>query len=233
MRNIVQNGAVLMTMSLGALGLSIQAYAGPGMPAAKPMMGRSPGFSGRLVYAPWYGQALARGIPGGYGSGASSRYGMMPSYGGRGMSPSYANPYGQSYSPYSSLSSPDYGNNSAYGYGDSSMRNQGRAPGYSRGEEMLNKLLGEKGIDWPLGLRILPSEEGTNLRSEVETFVKMAVYQETSGHVNSKLVSKVKRDLTKLRRLLNEQADRLPVSPYTITESKRFLKRLKSLVEAL
>jgi hypothetical protein len=233
MRNIVQNGAVLLTMSLGAFGLSIPAYAGPGMPAANPMMGRSPGFSGRLVYAPWYGQALARGISGGYGSGAYSPYGMMPSYGARGMSPSYANPYAPSSNPYSSLASPDYGDYSAYGYAGSSMRNQGRAPGYSRKEEMVNKLLGEKGIDWPLGLRILPSEESTTLRSEVETFVKMAVYQETSGHVSSKLVSKVKRDLTQLRRLLNKQADRLPVSPYTITEAKRFLKRLKSLVEAL
>jgi hypothetical protein len=126
-----------------------------------------------------------------------------------------------------------YGQN-AMTYSGNAMRSKSQLPGSSPAEELLKDLLGQKGIEWPLGLRILPPGAETQaLRGEVETFIKLALLQERSGKVNRKLVSKVERDLKKLRRFLDENVDRLDVPPETIREAKRFLRRLRDFVEAL
>jgi hypothetical protein len=119
-------------------------------------------------------------------------------------------------------------------YSGSSMRSINGMSERSEASDLLRDLLGKNGIDWPLGLRILPPGPQTKeLRSEVETLFKLVILQEASGHVNHKLVSKIERDLQMLRRLLNEHSDQLVVPPYTIREAQRFLKRLKDLVEVL
>jgi hypothetical protein len=92
----------------------------------------------------------------------------------------------------------------------------------------------EPALQWPLGLRILPpGPEVAELRGEVDALVKLALRQAESGKVRPQLVKRIHRDLATLERLLEERADRLPASGYTIREARRFLKDLNDMVAAL
>jgi hypothetical protein len=85
-----------------------------------------------------------------------------------------------------------------------------------------------------LGLRILPpGPETQELRNEIEGLLQLAISQAASGKVQPKLVVRIRRDINQLGRLLNQHADALPVSPYTIAEAKRFLTLLRELAESL
>ncbi len=102
-------------------------------------------------------------------------------------------------------------------------------------EELADGNADEDGLAaWPLGLLILPPGPQTKeLRNEVETLLKLALKQASKGPVSPRLVSKIKWDLGKLRRLLNGRADAMPVADETIAEARGFLEDLQDFVEAL
>jgi hypothetical protein len=114
------------------------------------------------------------------------------------------------------------------------MRSKGRLPIFADGDESADGDTDEDGLAWPLGLLILPpGPQIKELRSEVETLLKVALKQASRGEVSPKLVAKIHWDLSKLRRLLNERAFAMPVSNDTVAEAKRFLEALQDFVEAL
>jgi hypothetical protein len=89
-------------------------------------------------------------------------------------------------------------------------------------------------VNWPLGLRILPPvAEIEPLRRDIETYLQVAMEQEDSGKDNGNMVNEAERAITRLQRLLVRRADRLPTSGRTVTEAKRFLRRLKSFAQSL
>ena len=114
------------------------------------------------------------------------------------------------------------------------IRRTGRPAAFAEAYDWAEVDTDEGGLHWPLGLRILPpGPETKELRSEVESLLKRAARQALSGKVSPKLVLMVKWDLGKLRRLLNERADAMPVSGATVDEAEWFLDQLEDFVEGL
>jgi hypothetical protein len=93
---------------------------------------------------------------------------------------------------------------------------------------------GEGALDWPLGLRILPpSEETAALRQEVEVFLRAALKGLGSGKAPAGALKEARRSLARLQRLLDRGADRLPGSRHTLTQARRYLRRLQRFTAGL
>jgi hypothetical protein len=94
--------------------------------------------------------------------------------------------------------------------------------------------VGDGTLDWPLGLRILPPAEETQvLRKEIETFLRAALKGLGSGKAPASALKEARLDIARFQRLLTRHADRLPVSGYTVTEAKRYLRRLQLFAKGL
>jgi hypothetical protein len=87
---------------------------------------------------------------------------------------------------------------------------------------------GKGTLDWPLGLRILPPAAETEaLRQEIETFLRANLKGLGSGNAPASALREARRDIARLQRLLDRHADELPVASYTVTEARRYLRRLE------
>jgi hypothetical protein len=87
---------------------------------------------------------------------------------------------------------------------------------------------GEGTLDWPLGLRILPPAADTEaLRQEIETFLRASLKGLGGGNAPAIALREARRDIARLRHLLDRHADELPVAPDTVTEARRYLRRLE------
>jgi hypothetical protein len=85
-----------------------------------------------------------------------------------------------------------------------------------------------------LGLRILPPAEETRaLRQEVEIFLRAALKGLGSDKAAASALKEAQRDIARLQRLLARNADRLPGSDYTVTEARRYLRRLQVFANGL
>jgi len=125
----------------------------------------------------------------------------------------------------------------SYGNQSGNYANQQQQPASQvSGEDAMgyDKTRDKGQLDWPLALRILPDPETGDLRKEVETLLQAARGQANSGSkVQQQLIGKAERDINRLGKLLNKSGPALPVSDYAVTESRRFLKRLKDVFNSL
>jgi hypothetical protein len=93
---------------------------------------------------------------------------------------------------------------------------------------------GEGALDWPLGLRILPpAEETAALRREVEVFLRAALKGLGSGNATATALKEARRSIARLQRLLERRVDWLPGSRHTVTQARRYLRRLQRFAEGL
>jgi hypothetical protein len=84
-----------------------------------------------------------------------------------------------------------------------------------------------KGLDWPLALRILPPALETGpLREHVTSLAAKVERQAASGEVEPRLLKALSADVSRLRQLLAERADFLPVSQTAKDDARRFLRQL-------
>jgi len=203
------------------------------------LMGMNP-YAGLMGYFPYgtgsnlggYGQFFPgvtpyqQAFPYGLGSPYAAAYPMMR---GGMLYPSYA-PFGYGYSGGGSNQKAN-----SNGYQGNSMRSGNGSLGMGGGQNGKSGNLNGLGkLDWPLGLRILPpNSETKGLRQEVDTLYQVALLQASRGQVQPRLVGRAKQDIEELRRMLDKKAPDMPVSDFTITEARRFLRRTKGLLQAL
>jgi hypothetical protein len=151
---------------------------------------------------------------GGYGRGnyGMGGYGMGNySMGNYGMSGYGMNDYGMAGSGY-----PQY----------ATMQSQG--PGqYATASPALDS---QGGIDWPLGLRIMPPwPESQEVREQLDKLLRQVAKQAESGSVDPKVAELAGRQVRRLRRMLDDAETRIPSR--TADESRRFLKNLEEKVQ--
>jgi hypothetical protein len=109
-----------------------------------------------------------------------------------------------------------------------------QAPSLTTRKGLASLFDGESNLDWPLGLRILPpAEETAALRQEVENFFRASQEGRGRGKAPAVALNEAGLAVARLQRLLARHADQLPVSPYTIAEAKRYLRRLKRFAMGL
>jgi hypothetical protein len=88
------------------------------------------------------------------------------------------------------------------------------------------------GLDWPLGLRILPGAQAR--RARVELLFYFAATQAGRGQVNPRLQAEIQGALTELaRHLLADHAERLTLTPAMYRQSAMFLTQLHGAVDAI
>ncbi len=88
----------------------------------------------------------------------------------------------------------------------------------------------EGGVDWPLGLRIMPPwPESKETRAALEGLLGRAAEQASSGSVDPKLAELADQKLRRLRRMLDDAEGRIPSR--TADESRRFLDNLKETLK--
>jgi hypothetical protein len=187
------------------------------MPAGMSMFGMPPGMGNRpfLPMAPGMGLfgSSSFAMPGrsGYGSGgmgSGSSYaggGLGSSSGGSMQSPGLSDAYPVPYDWASPAPSP--------------TANATVGP--------LSGLLNAQGeLEWPLALRLLPPE-ARDLRRQLDARAGEVQRQVAAGSVDPGLLRDMKRDVDRLRDILADREDRLPVSEQATTEGRRFIRKLR------
>jgi hypothetical protein len=92
----------------------------------------------------------------------------------------------------------------------------------------LSGLLNTKGgLEWPLALRLLPPE-ARELRQQIDTRAGGVQRQAAAGPVDAGLLRDMNRDVDKLREILADRADRLPVSEQAIADGRQFIRKLRN-----
>ncbi len=91
---------------------------------------------------------------------------------------------------------------------------------------LLGLLNAEGGLDWPLALRILPPET-RDLRQQIDARAGEVQRQAAGGAVDAGLLRDTRRDVDRLRELLADREDRLPVSEQAKTDGRRFIRKLR------
>jgi hypothetical protein len=83
-----------------------------------------------------------------------------------------------------------------------------------------------EGLDWPLGLRILPGSEP--LRKRIDALFQVAAAQAAAGSMTASMPLDMYRSVEKLEKLVQkDKFDRLTLSSDQYAEAERFLRRLK------
>ena len=91
----------------------------------------------------------------------------------------------------------------------------------------LSGLLGaEGGLEWPLALRLLPPE-ARDLRRQIDARAGEVQRQAPAGSVDAGLLRDMNRDVDRLREILADRADRLPVSEQAIADGRQFIRKLR------
>jgi hypothetical protein len=181
------------------------------------------------------------GMPGSRGSGGMmSGGGQMP--GGTRMPAGSATPstygYGRSAGGYGG-----YGDASGgYSGGGAEMTTtrQGSGTSQSPGRSGSAVILTASGVPndggqvrWPLGLRLLGSEEAEALRQQTEALFQVAARQAQRGQSNPRLTRELTQAVNDLRGLLRQNNDRSPLPWGAYQDAERFLNRLKKAPELL
>jgi hypothetical protein len=140
------------------------------------------------------------GSAGGY-SGGGSGTSSGGSTGSPGLSGGYPNPYDWSAPAPSQTASPAAG-------------------------PLSGLLTAEGGLEWPLVLRLLPPE-ARDLRQQIDARVGEVQRQAAAGSVDAGLLRDMNRDVEKLREILADRADRLPVSEQATADGRQFIRKLR------
>jgi hypothetical protein len=88
----------------------------------------------------------------------------------------------------------------------------------------------EGGLDWPLALRILPPE-ARDLRQQIGARAGEVQRQAAAGPVDAGLLRDLNRDVDKLREVLADRADRLPVSEQATVDARQFIRKLRDALK--
>ena len=187
------------------------------MPAGMSMFGMPPGMGNRpfLPMAPGMGMfgPSSFAMPGrsGYGSGgmgSGSGYsggGSGSSSGGSMRSPGLSDAYPIPYDWASPAPSPTA--NATVGP-LSGLRNA------------------QGGLEWPLALRLLPPE-ARELRQQIDTRAGEVQRRAAAGPVDAGLLRDLNRDVDRLREILADREDRLPVSEQATADGRQFIRKLR------
>ena len=89
----------------------------------------------------------------------------------------------------------------------------------------------EGGLEWPLALRLLPPE-ARDLRRQLDARAGEVQRQAAAGPVDAGLLRDMKRDVDRLRDLLADREDRLPVSEQATAEARQFIGKLRHALRA-
>jgi hypothetical protein len=81
-------------------------------------------------------------------------------------------------------------------------------------------------LRWPLGLRLLGSEEDGALRQQTEALFRVAAAQAQLGRVNPRLTRELTGAVSELRGRLRAEDGRRPLPGAAGREAERFLDRL-------
>jgi hypothetical protein len=193
--------------------------AGMSMPRTPPGMG-----SPFMPMAPAMGMngIPSNSMPGRAGSGSA---GM--SLGGMGSGSGYSG--GGSGSPSGApMTSPDLSASYVNPF-DSSAFARGQTQN-ARAGPLLGLLKAEGGLDWPLALRILPPET-RDLRQHIDVRAGEVQSQASAGKVDAGLLRDTSRDVEKLREILADRADHLPVSEQAMTDARQFIRKLRNALK--
>jgi hypothetical protein len=96
----------------------------------------------------------------------------------------------------------------------------------------LSGLLNAEGrLEWPLALRILPPET-RDLRQQIDARAAEVQWQAASGQVDAGLLRDMNRDVDRLREVLADREDRLPVSDQAAAGARRFIRNLRDALKA-
>jgi hypothetical protein len=176
------------------------------MPAGMSMFGLPQGMGNRqfLPMAPGMGMfgSSSFAMPGksGYGSGGMGS-GSGYSGGGPGLSDAYPIPYDWAAPAPSPIANATVG--------------------------PLNGLLNAQGVlEWPLALRLLPPE-ARELRQQIDTRAGEVQRQAAAGPVDAGLLRDLNRDVDRLREILADREDRLPVSEQATADGRQFIRKLR------
>jgi hypothetical protein len=83
------------------------------------------------------------------------------------------------------------------------------------------------GLEWPLALRLLPPE-ARDLRRQLDARAGEVQRQAAAGPVDAGLLRDMRRDVERLRDILTDREDRLPVSEQATTDGRRFIRKLRA-----
>jgi hypothetical protein len=179
------------------------------MPAGMSMFGMPQGMGNRsfMPMAPGMGMGNGSGgmgSGGGYSSGGSgsSSGGSM---GSADLSGGYGNPYDWS------AFAPSPTANAVVGPLSGVLNAEGR-------------------FDWPLALRILPPET-RDLRQQIDARAAEVQRQAAAGQVDAGLLRDMNRDVDRLREVLADREDRLPVSYQATEDARRFIRNLRNALK--
>jgi len=100
----------------------------------------------------------------------------------------------------------------------------------ARSGPLLGLLNAEGRLDWPLALRVLPPET-RDLRQRIDVRAGEVQSQAAAGKVDAGLLRDASRDVEKLREILVDRADRLPVSEQAMTDAWRFIRNLRNALK--
>jgi hypothetical protein len=81
-------------------------------------------------------------------------------------------------------------------------------------------------VRWPLGLRLLGSDEAGALRQQTEALFRVAAARAQFGQVNPRLTRELTRAVSDLRGRLRAEDGRSPLPGAACQEAERFLDRL-------
>ena len=88
-------------------------------------------------------------------------------------------------------------------------------------------------VTWPLGLRLLDSEEAAALRQQAEALFQVAAMQARLGQINSRLTQELVQAVNELQGQFRVKNNRSPLPRGVSDEAERFLNRLKKAPELL
>jgi hypothetical protein len=89
----------------------------------------------------------------------------------------------------------------------------------------------EGGLEWPLALRLLPPE-ARDLRQQIDARAGEVQRQAATGPVDAGLLRDLNREADRLREILADREDRLPVSEQATADGRQFIRKLRDALAA-
>jgi hypothetical protein len=164
----------------------------------------------------------------GMNMGMNMGMGMNPSASNRGMNnPSYSGSAGYGASGYS----PDYANR------ENVPEEASIAKDDKHDIQVILTASGVptegKKIEWPVGLRIVDTEDRGGLRRQLDSLLEVVARQAGTGEIQPRLVKEANRTIDRLDGELHHYEDRGSIPAAVAGESEQFLKKLKHALKVM